>query len=286
MDAYLDYEAARVDYSEYLSKEEGSITTTGKTIDDCLKPFKRGKFVGKGMFGSVIEACENGDKCHRFVAKIQKGNWESFIMLQIQLRIEEGKLPQIMPKLEKTCQTNGEEVIIMERMDGSLFSKGATTKKQIGDIIKEVEELHSQGMVHQDLKFNNFLYKGKRVYLGDFGLARMNANRNQFLLDWLLLAVSLILNDLPLPRKLVDKIKSKSRRKEKWVLELASGIIKEATYLRKKKGLKPILLSSLSPEILFQRLGNFQSFLLNSKGQSWNEISEVLPIKMPGARGI
>ena len=283
MSGYLDYEPEQIDYSSYVKQEE--VATTGKTVDECLKPLKRGKFIGKGVFGSVIEACENGEQCDRYVAKIQKGNWESFIMLQVQLRINEGTLPQLMPKLIRSCKAGDREVIIMERMDGSLLSKGVATKKQIQDLIKEVSDLHKQHIVHQDLKFNNFLYKGKRVYLGDFGLAKLEGDKNQKLLDWLLLAVSLILNDLPLPESLIKKIKMGSRHRPKMVFSILSSLIREAIHLRKKKGLTP-LLPELTPQVLAHRLQGLDALRYDSTGKSWDEVSEDLLIQMPGARGI
>ncbi len=290
----MDYEVIEEkDSSENSSSdEEEEFVTTGKTVEDCLKPLKEGKIVGKGVYGSVVEACEYGKKCDKYVAKIQKGDQEPYVMLKIQIATNRGDIPKIMPELFWSCKTGESEVIVMERMGGSILSRGWITKKQVLDIINEVTILHGQFFAHQDLKFDNFLYKGNSVYLADFGLSVIAPTHEQVMEDWVLLTVSLILNDIPLPKLLIDKLKKYSE------VDVFIGISKDIKQVvrirkmvnkyRKKRGMEelPILLPGLSDGYLASYLERgFKGLQYNSEGEPWDGIPNKIPIKMPGARG-
>lgn len=69
------------------------------------------------------------------------------------------------------------QFIVMDVMEENLFDvfrrqKGVMTTKQQKDVLRLFQELDRIGIFHQDPNLLNFMYKNKKLYIIDFGMAK------------------------------------------------------------------------------------------------------------------
>jgi serine/threonine protein kinase len=265
---------------------------TGDTIRDCISPLKLGEYLSRGHFGSVSEACMMTD-CSKYVVKVQKwtDQLQSLIQNEVTIldRIQRSQKSHIMPKYVKACKAGaGLFVIVMERVDGSILSRGFLTKQETHTLMDLIEDLHSLNIVHYDIKWSNILYSRSkaRLYLADFAISRVIFDpftfRKQQYFDWLYLATSLILNDLPLPPRLMEKLREYPR---KHLLKRLGELIAASIKGRKKRKVQP-LMTGLTLQALNRRLQNLRSLAKTTKGQDWTSHGDRLAIHVMGANDI
>lgn len=160
------------------------------------------KYVGGGMEGNVYEVCLKGN-CN-LVMKIVR--LYMFYNEDIEKDIEKGveKIKReieyqtimanknLAPKIIdqwmcrlNTSKTDNLYVIVMEKMDGDLYSLHPFTKENIDIIISQVFEIIismiENGICHNDTKLDNFLFVNKnnpKIYISDFGISE-KCNENE-----------------------------------------------------------------------------------------------------------
>lgn len=101
-----------------------------------------------------------------------------------------------------------------------------------GQLISIIKYLHSQSIVHRDIRVPNTLYDGKQVFLVDFGLARwINNTKYKADIDFAYLGDFLL-------HLYYSGFQKQSRKKAPWYKELDLHK-KEATFLKKLLGVEP-----------------------------------------------
>lgn len=170
-----------------------------KIRDNCKTKFylKKTKdknvYIGKGVYGSVADACLHSN-C-KFVVKMTdiayRPKRKAFVR-EVKLSVPMGKLG-ISPKVHDYFMCMNAGFIIMEKWDGSLktllqgnYYLPNEQKKQIAELVKR---MHSYGIIHNDLHADNILYKSKGIHkefsIIDFGLALKFRRRNEIIPDYM-----------------------------------------------------------------------------------------------------
>jgi eukaryotic-like serine/threonine-protein kinase len=143
-----------------------------------------GKLLGAGGMGRVYEG---RDAANQPVAvKLLAPNWTGSEELINRFR-QEGELASVInhPRcvfIRSADTDNGVPYIVMELMPGDTLKDLVTRRgpvpyreavQLILDVAEGLEEAHSRGMIHRDVKpANCYLEADGRVKIGDFGLAR------------------------------------------------------------------------------------------------------------------
>lgn len=84
---------------------------------------------------------------------------------------------EFIPIFKDYFKTQFSQNLVIEKMDNNIiFYKGKIKKdnyKEIYDqILNSIEFLHSKGVVHRDIKPNNFLIKNNKIKICDFGFSK------------------------------------------------------------------------------------------------------------------
>lgn len=180
-----------------LSDEKRDINYFGinkPNIDDCTKKLAKLKYekknnkVGEGDYGVVTELCHTFDECsekkYNYVVKTQNltdfDGMKEVVENEIKINKDLAESGLAIPFIETfNCEINGNKhtMIIMEKWDGTLekFAK-KIPEKNIEQLIKQLEGIHTKDYIHNDIKSDNILYKkkGDNDYdfkIIDFGLA-------------------------------------------------------------------------------------------------------------------
>ncbi|CAK9211409.1 unnamed protein product, partial [Sphagnum troendelagicum] len=166
---------------------------------------KRGKFLGKGTFGSVSQYTWFGMACAQksfnpFFGEKEKCDFENEVGVMVRLNH-----PHLV-RLICCHQDSTECSIVMELMPTNLerhiverkLSHKPFTPQAAVDVMSQIasamEYLHGQGVVHRDLKPNNILVSPNtnpelsaegyvEVKLADFGLAKTEVNTSSSMLQ-------------------------------------------------------------------------------------------------------
>lgn len=156
--------------------------------------FRKGCKVGTGSFGDVYKGVDTVAKTHVAI-KIEIRESKTFIrelevIKHLQLMDSNVGIPKLFYDGAKT-PINGCRFFVMEllgrnlsdlqKICGGTFS--VTTVCMIASqIIARFEELHEQGIVHRDVKPQNFLIgktqQDKKIYVCDFGLSGRYIDEN------------------------------------------------------------------------------------------------------------
>ena len=145
--------------------------------------------MGKGAQGEVHRALHfktNEVRAIKIIdkAKIGKHNWNMIVSeIEILRKIDHPNIVKIYEFFESITHF----YIVMEYCKGKLLfkkvdEKGKVTEKEAAAIVSQVlgavHYLHSNKVVHMDLKSENIIYNGKQIKLIDFGLSQVfNPNK-------------------------------------------------------------------------------------------------------------
>lgn len=194
--ALVDYEeSALVDVNAFCEDAGEVYSATQPRIDPDIRNFmtdpeKHPGYIAKGGFGAVFRVTYNGQLAAAKIVKFQKKS-EKFVGSEIYYWLRMGSFfPADVPQFYGCMRDTNNAYIIMELMDGDmgsvagqLQSKTALASSGLKALVPMTEiliHLHSTGIVHHDIKPENFFYKYENgayaIKLGDFGLAYKDAN--------------------------------------------------------------------------------------------------------------
>uniref|UniRef100_A0A803JWN9 non-specific serine/threonine protein kinase n=2 Tax=Xenopus tropicalis TaxID=8364 RepID=A0A803JWN9_XENTR len=179
---------------ESQSKEIQIIACFSKMPQESVKNFphtKRvgnylvGKMINKGSFAKVMEGLHipTGQKVAMKVIDKKKAKQDSYVLknMKREPRIHQMiKHPSIV-QLYETLETENSYYMVMELcLGGDLMDRICDKKKleerdvrrYIRQLLSAVEHLHRHGIVHRDLKIENFLLdENSNIKIVDFGLS-------------------------------------------------------------------------------------------------------------------
>uniref|UniRef100_A0A915PR03 Protein kinase domain-containing protein n=1 Tax=Setaria digitata TaxID=48799 RepID=A0A915PR03_9BILA len=157
--------------------------------------FAIGRLISRGRFGAVFEVLRRTDG-KRFAAKLETcdGHFHGLNMDYIVL-LQASKVPcEHIAELIDHGKIEGHFKFIVMKMLGDNLQKlrrafvecrfSLSTSLRLGtQTLAALEELHSMGFVHRDIKASNFAVSDSseskvNVYILDFGLCRMYRNPN------------------------------------------------------------------------------------------------------------
>eukprot|EP00933_Yihiella_yeosuensis_P014947 TRINITY_DN13183_c0_g6_i1.p1 TRINITY_DN13183_c0_g6~~TRINITY_DN13183_c0_g6_i1.p1 ORF type:complete len:559 (-),score=108.52 TRINITY_DN13183_c0_g6_i1:304-1980(-) len=151
-----------------------------------------GKVLGKGMSGSVVSATCKHSPQQKYAVKsfnlkgLQQGEFEHLSSeVEIFLSMDHPRVARLMAVYESEDQLS----LVMEAMEGGeLYSRIQKRKvfseEDAADAAKQMLEavsyIHHEGVVHRDLKLENFLYdapESRFLKLIDFGFSKFFSRR-------------------------------------------------------------------------------------------------------------
>jgi serine/threonine protein kinase len=147
-------------------------------MNDVVGKYRIIRLIMKGTFSSVYE-CEHIMKRTKAVIKMESdAHGKKLMEHELQLYLFLQNKPVRIPKIKATG-THGEyKYLILERLDRSLSKY--TEPFDIKDLFCQVHALHQQGIVHRDIKPDNFVMGfDHKVYLIDLGLDAVHANEQE-----------------------------------------------------------------------------------------------------------
>jgi casein kinase 1 alpha len=148
--------------------------------------------IGSGSFGEVYLAQDGSNK--KYAAKIEEKKSNSRLKEEYDIykKLKKNGVVSGIPKIINFVETPHNNILIMQllgnSLDGLLESHGGTfdlgTVLKLGiDILSLLENIHTAGFIHRDIKPNNFMvgYKNKSdmLYIMDFGLAKQYINQEK-----------------------------------------------------------------------------------------------------------
>ncbi|XP_009989945.1 PREDICTED: hormonally up-regulated neu tumor-associated kinase-like, partial [Tauraco erythrolophus] len=160
---------------------------TGKTFPHSKQVgnYLVGKMINKGSFAKVMEGLHipTGEKVAIKVIDKRKAKQDSYVLknMKREPRIHQMiKHPNVV-QLYETLETDNSYYMVMELCLGGDLLDRICEKKRLAErevkrytrqILSAVEHLHCQGIVHRDLKIENFLLDGNdNIKIVDFGLS-------------------------------------------------------------------------------------------------------------------
>ncbi|KAM6273234.1 serine/threonine-protein kinase MARK1-like [Spheniscus humboldti] len=160
---------------------------TGKTFPHSKQVgnYLVGKMINKGSFATVMEGLHipTGEKVAIKVIDKRKAKQDSYVLKNVKRepRIHQMiKHPNVV-RLYETLETDNSYYMVMELCLGGDLLDRICDKKRLAErevrrytrqILSAVEHLHCQGIVHRDLKIENFLLdENNNIKIVDFGLS-------------------------------------------------------------------------------------------------------------------
>ncbi|XP_027554111.1 hormonally up-regulated neu tumor-associated kinase homolog A-like [Neopelma chrysocephalum] len=160
---------------------------TGKTFPHSKQVgnYLVGKMINKGSFAKVMEGLHipTGEKVAIKVIDKRKAKQDSYVLknMKREPRVHQMiKHPNVV-QLYETLETDNSYYMVMELcLGGDLLDRICDKKglaewevrRYIWQILSAVEHLHYQGIVHRDLKIENFLLdENNNIKIIDFGLS-------------------------------------------------------------------------------------------------------------------
>ncbi|XP_027500849.1 hormonally up-regulated neu tumor-associated kinase homolog A-like [Corapipo altera] len=160
---------------------------TGKTFPHSKQVgnYLVGKMINKGSFAKVMEGLHipTGEKVAIKVIDKRKAKQDSYVLknMKREPRVHQMiKHPNVV-QLYETLETDNSYYMVMELCLGGDLLDRICDKKRLAEwevrryiwqILSAVEHLHCQGIVHRDLKIENFLLdENNNIKIIDFGLS-------------------------------------------------------------------------------------------------------------------
>ncbi|KAM9267663.1 uncharacterized protein FYN16_005677 [Cariama cristata] len=159
---------------------------TGRTFPHSKQvgSYLVGKMINKGSFAKVMEGLHipTGEKVAIKVIDKRRAKQDSYVFKNIKRepRIHQMiKHPNVV-RLYETLETDNSYYMVMELCLGGDLLDRICDRKRLAErevrrytrqILSAVEYLHCQGIVHRDLKIENFLLDENNIKIVDFGLS-------------------------------------------------------------------------------------------------------------------
>ncbi|XP_074435474.1 hormonally up-regulated neu tumor-associated kinase-like [Larus michahellis] len=160
---------------------------TGKTFPHSKQVgnYLVGKMINKGSFAKVMEGLHipTGEKVAIKVIDKRKAKQDSYVLknMKRETRIHQMIKHPNVARLYETLETDNSYYMVMELCLGGDLLDRICDKKRLAErevrrytrqILSAVEHLHCQGIVHRDLKIENFLLdENNNIKIVDFGLS-------------------------------------------------------------------------------------------------------------------
>lgn len=182
-----------------VEDERGSsVPKRAEFIDSRLvcgsnRVYSRGRYVNKGKNGTVYQ-CKAESSLESLAVKflnvltpqrIARFDFEATLLTELDH-------PRVLNaidtgEVDTTLREFSIPFMVMELMDGNLQglveSSGCPSSAAIQrygiQICEAFEYIHSQGIIHRDIKPGNFLLKSGEVVVGDFGLAKTTTDEGK-----------------------------------------------------------------------------------------------------------
>ncbi|KAH7423813.1 hypothetical protein KP509_12G075100 [Ceratopteris richardii] len=144
--------------------------------------YKAIKFLGDGTYGSVWKALNIDDNEFVAVKKMKQKyyTWEECMNLREVKSLQKLKHPHIV-RLKEVVRENNELFFVFECMEFNLYQamkdlNGPIPESRIRSwcfqIFQALDNMHSNGYFHRDMKPENLLVTGDLVKVADFGFVR------------------------------------------------------------------------------------------------------------------
>lgn len=155
------------------------------------KNYKLIKQIGKGSFGEVFLVSDYKD--NEYACKIEHNNEKNRLKNEVNIYKRFNiKRVDCVPKIYKYSETDESNLLLMQLLGKSLdvifdecnenIDLGTVLKLAIS-IISILEKIHRVGIIHRDIKPNNFMFgiedKKNHLYIMDFGLSKKWYNNKQ-----------------------------------------------------------------------------------------------------------
>lgn len=143
------------------------------------------ELIGKGSFGQVYLSKDK--KGREYASKVEKRKKSSRLLDEhyIYRILRRNGVKSEIPTMYNLIQTPNYNILVMELLGQSLDSLFYTFEKKFTlstvlnlaiDILKIMKNIHRAGIIHRDIKPNNFLVghgsNSSRIILTDFGLSK------------------------------------------------------------------------------------------------------------------
>lgn len=138
--------------------------------------------IGDGTFGRVFKG-KNIKTLEITAIKIQYKSDVNIIKYEAKLYKHMGNIIGI-PQFKNYGVADGFSYLSIDYLDVSLCNKNFTPKDYIhliADAIRIIERVHARGVIHRDIKPDNFMYKSdtNQLYLIDFGLSKLYHDKHK-----------------------------------------------------------------------------------------------------------
>tara|TARA_B100001093_G_scaffold520497_1_gene616833 strand:- start:1303 stop:2127 length:825 start_codon:yes stop_codon:yes gene_type:complete len=136
--------------------------------------------IGEGTFGKVFKA-KNIHSNQEVAIKIQHKNIENVLKHEAKIYKYLNDISGV-PNIRNYGCESGFNYLVLDLLGPSLSEKklsGVNTISFILDAINIIEFIHDKGIIHRDIKPDNFLVNANTLYLIDFGLAKYYLHNNK-----------------------------------------------------------------------------------------------------------